>query len=556
MQTRRHFVRVGDREVHYRQTGSGPPFILFHVSPQNSTFVLPGLLPLAEHHTLIALDTPGYGESDPLPQNSPVMADYADAVIATMDVLGIDRAPLYGSHTGANIAVEVARRTPDRVAALVLDGLSLSTPEVAQDRTARYAPRFEPSAGGEHLAWAWQHTRDQLLFWPWYEPHLANRLDIGMKSPDFIHAVVVAKMAAADYWLGYRAAFNHDSRDALRQLQVDTFFVTALADEHTAVERSIPDLPDNIRFIDTDAAGQLAAIQSILTTLDVADYNTQTKPFTPRRRISRAYVGPAGNQRLVRQAGSGTGKPLLLLHGGMRTSALLNERMTALSATRPVIGIDIAGNGDSDPLAPTQSGIGAYAEDVNNVMDAWGIDAFDVYGESAGGLLALEVARQAGQRVERIILDRPENPNPEMREQLMSRVAPPLEARWDGSHLLTAWHMLRDGALFWPWYERSPEGIRHIEPEIEAATLQRQLLAWMKGRSTYADYVHATLAADTAALLASNRRDTLVLSTRGDRLEPHAAAVAEQIGSAELVLMDQLSPPTSVMAAFLEAKHL
>ena len=66
MNITRHFVRAGGREVHYRRAGSGPPFVLFHVSPQSSAFVLPHLLPLADRYTLIGLDTPGYGESDPL----------------------------------------------------------------------------------------------------------------------------------------------------------------------------------------------------------------------------------------------------------------------------------------------------------------------------------------------------------------------------------------------------------------------------------------------------------------------------------------------------------
>lgn len=93
------------------------------------------------------------------------------------------------------------------------------------------------------------------MFWPWYQPHKANRLHAGIKDADYLHDVVLAKMSAADYWLGYRAAFSHDSRDALRELTMETFFVTAGADVHTAVERSLPDLPPNIHFIDTDEAG-------------------------------------------------------------------------------------------------------------------------------------------------------------------------------------------------------------------------------------------------------------------------------------------------------------
>ena len=303
MDITRHFIRIGDREVHYRRAGSGPPLVLFHVSPQSSAFVIRDLLPLADQYTLIALDTPGYGESAPLPTGAPTMADYADAVGATLAALGIQRAPIFGSHTGANIAVELARRTPERVAGLVLDGLSLSTPEVAQDRTRRYAPRFVPSDGGEHLAWAWQHTRDQLLFWPWYEPHRSNRLRGDVKDADFLHDVVLAKMAAADYWLGYRAAFSHDSRDALRELRVETYFVTVANDAHTAVERELTDLPGCIHFLDTTHETQLAAIRDVLAQLqgDVS-INLAARP-AHRRDLYRTYVDLPQGQRLVRHCG-------------------------------------------------------------------------------------------------------------------------------------------------------------------------------------------------------------------------------------------------------------
>jgi pimeloyl-ACP methyl ester carboxylesterase len=548
----RHFVRVGEREVHYRTAGSGPPFVLFHVSPQTGAFVLPALLPLAERYTLIALDTPGYGESDPLVQTAPVLADYAEAVLATLDALGIDRAPFYGSHTGANVAVELARRAPERVAALILDGLSLSTPEVAQDRTDHYAPPFTPTAGGEHLAWAWQHTRDQLLFWPWYEPHQANRLSMEMKSPEYLHDVVLAKMAAADYWLGYRAAFNHDSPDALRQLQVDTFFVTAMADEHTEVERSIPDLPANIRFVDTDAAGQLNAIRTILANIENDDYAGDSQRPTPRRQLSRTYVGNSGEQRLVRRAGLGSGRPLVLLHGGMGSSALLTNQATALAVGRPVISIDVAGNGDSDPLRDDNRNLDGFAEDTRSVIKACGADEFDLYGESIGATLALALARQAERKVGNLILDRPELPHDDRRKELIARVAPPIVARWDGSHFLTAWHMLRDAALFWPWYQHNPAGVRNIEPEVEPIALQIRLLAWLKGRLTYGDYVRAGLRADTSSLLKATKHRTLVIGTTSDILASHARHAVDELASAKLLLVDQPRASTSSLLEFLD----
>jgi len=553
LQIMRHFVKVGAREVHYRTVGSGPPVVLFHVSPQSSAFVVPELIELADQYTLIGLDTPGYGESDPLPLTAPTMADYADAMAETFKVLGFHSVPVYGSHTGANIAVELARRSSELVSALVLDGLSLSTPEVAHDRQSHYAPRFTPTADGAHLAWAWQHTRDQLLFWPWYQPHKDNRLTGSMKSADYLHDVVWSKMAAADYWLGYRAAFNHDSRDALKQLKVPTYFVTTSTDEHTAVERGVPDLPNTISFVDTTEGTKLEAIRSVLksNTGDVsfsvpANYETTNK-------VTRSYVKVGGGQRLVRRIDGDTGAPVVLFHGACATSALVMDQAKAINGVcgRPVLAVDIAGNGDSDPLPRENNSLSDYAGDILSVLEACDVKVFDLYGEGVGATLALEVTRRATDAVGKLILDRPEFPSSDIRDELLTKVAPPIEARWDGTHFLTAWNMLRDGALFWPWYQRTGDAVRDMEPDIEPVALQARLLAWLKGRLTYGNYMKAAYSADAEALLKACTQQTLVIGIEGDVLVSHAQRATNSLSSATLNLSPWLKPSVSEMQAFL-----
>lgn len=255
---------------------------------------------------------------------------------------------------------------------------------------------------------------------------------------------------------------------------------------------------------------------------------------------------------MVRRGGVEGGKPLVLLHGGMRTSALLAGQAAAMAAQRPVLAMDIAGNGDSDPLAEVDAGLEAYADDVRAVLDASGVDDFDLYGESAGATLALELARQSGSRAGKLILDRPELPEADLRQDFIARGAPAIEAKWDGTHFLTAWHMLRDAALFWPWYRCTADGVRDIEPEVEPVALQARLLAWLKGRLTYGGYVRAAMGVDPAPLLGSVKHPALIFAAAGDLLEPYAREATAALASAKLVVNDQAHAPQSVMAAFLE----
>jgi haloalkane dehalogenase len=75
----RHYVLMGERQVHYRRDGTGPLIVLIHQSPNNSKELLPLMGQLAEHYTVIAPDTPGYGQSDPL--TSPDLATNIDAFV-------------------------------------------------------------------------------------------------------------------------------------------------------------------------------------------------------------------------------------------------------------------------------------------------------------------------------------------------------------------------------------------------------------------------------------------------------------------------------------------
>ena len=62
----------------------------------------------------IGVDTPGFGESDPTPF-VPTAEDWAAAIPAVLDHLGVARADVLGHHTGSMVAPEVALQFPDRV---------------------------------------------------------------------------------------------------------------------------------------------------------------------------------------------------------------------------------------------------------------------------------------------------------------------------------------------------------------------------------------------------------------------------------------------------------
>lgn len=271
----RAFVRIREGQLHYRTAGSGAarPLWMIHASPSSSLNLVPLARELARTRRVFAPDTPGNGDSPPLAHASPEIADYADAALRTMDALGLERVDLYGSHTGAHTAVEIAIARPDRVGRVVLDGIGLFDPATKQRLLAHYAPAVEPDAFGAQLWWAWHFVRDQAWFFPYFERDPAHLRGVAQPSAEVLHAVTLEVLKSVrTYHLAYRAAFRHPDRERLPLVRVPTFVIADEADPLKAgvVEAAalLPDARHAILAGEGTAAGCAAKAERIRAFLD------------------------------------------------------------------------------------------------------------------------------------------------------------------------------------------------------------------------------------------------------------------------------------------------
>ena len=186
---------------------------------------------LAETRTVWALDTPGYGSSDPVEEPDPSAGDYADALADTVLAAGLQTFDIYGAHTGAKIALELAIRRPDLIRRLILDGLSVYTASEREQHLANYAPAIEPESDGSHLLRYWNMRRDMHVYFPWYLQTEATRMDREIPGPEELHDHIVDfLMAGSGYGKGYRAAFTHNTDEALDALEVPTLILASPRD--------------------------------------------------------------------------------------------------------------------------------------------------------------------------------------------------------------------------------------------------------------------------------------------------------------------------------------
>lgn len=146
-------------QVHYRAAGtagggSRPAALLLHESPQSSAIFERALPLLGERIAAYALDTPGYGYSDPPPGPRPV-PEYAAAMLEAASSLDLDRFAAVGVHTGAGIALQMAVQAPERVSHLVISGTPGAMREWRAGWLADPPGPVELAGDGSHLRSQW-----------------------------------------------------------------------------------------------------------------------------------------------------------------------------------------------------------------------------------------------------------------------------------------------------------------------------------------------------------------------------------------------------------------
>lgn len=118
----RQAVRAGARHLAYLEAGGGHDrtILLVHAFPLNASMWGPQLADSPDGWRMIAPDLAGLGSSNDHAHESVSLDDYAQDLLLLLDRLGIARAVIAGVSLGGYVALALARRSPDRITALVL----------------------------------------------------------------------------------------------------------------------------------------------------------------------------------------------------------------------------------------------------------------------------------------------------------------------------------------------------------------------------------------------------------------------------------------------------
>lgn len=437
----RSFVEVAGRLVHLRLAGRGKPVVLLHQSPRSSAELEPLIAQLARRYLVIAPDTPGNGQSTPLPDQQPEIEAFADNLAGVLGALGIACAGVYGYHTGAAIGAAFACRYPHMAAWAVLNGLPSFTAAERADLLAHYLPPFAPRWDGGHLIWLWARLREQTIHFPWYRAQPDARMDFDIPPPGALDAAVRDFLDAGDHYrAAYGAAFRQEASAVAPRLSCPTIITATPRDPLGPHLERFGNLPDNVRVIGIEP-GQGPLETLIDRCMARAELPVLARPEPAV--TQRGYLSGKGGQlhirtfAMPRAASAAAERPLILIDGRFGSSAVIAPYAAIAAQHRMVIAPCLPGCGLSDLVNISPHKLGHFLD----LPDA----EICVLGRSERSFNAAPDAT--------------------------------------GAHLLRAWHRVRSEHLFGGDGAGVQDNIRwgHALPDL--AVLQTELVALLQRRA-------------------------------------------------------------------------
>ncbi|MFT3968079.1 MAG: alpha/beta fold hydrolase, partial [Sphingobium sp.] len=503
----RRYVDVGGRAVHYRVAGRGPAVVLLHDSPRSSRLHLDTIRRLSRRFRVYALDTPGYGNSDPLDIESPAIADFAAALGAALDALGLGEAPLYATHTSAKIALEYAagagrdkdghpvtgqspaRQSPAKgPSRVILDGLSIPAGPPDPAFIDAYMRPFVLDAAGGYLAAEWTRMRDMLRWFPWFDQRPELRMPVAQPADAWISDYVIDFLSAGPaYSSAYRAAMDYDPMPALRRV-ARPVLIAARSDDvlYSSLDR-VPAADNPALTVERLSAGReewLAWLEAALAV--AAGKDDAPAEAAPQPGHGALYVDlPHGSLR-VHRAGPASGRPLLILSApttlhGLAWQAAMPERATLVP--------ELPGFGESAPLPSPD--LDAAADALAAMLDALGAARADLLATGFAAPLGARLARRHAGKVGGVILDGCFRIGDSEAPLFARRLCPAFPFDMAGGHIHRYWHMLRDAEASWPWHSREAGARRALPPILGARPLHDALLGMLKQPEHYGDIARA-----------------------------------------------------------------
>ena len=231
--------------IGYDEAGGGDaiPIVFLHGVGSDKSVWRPQLAHFGQTRRAIALDYPGYGDSEPAP-NETTRDDYAEAIHSALRQLDVECAHICGLSLGGVVAIAMHHLVPHRCSSLIL----ADTFAVHPDGRAIYERGV---AGSSDLPAMAEARVDTLLGQP--------------ADPDVRREVVetMSRIDPAAYRIGAEAVWLADQRERAAEISIPTLIVCGEEDRPTPpdLSRELHEMIQNSRLAMIAEAGHLTNLE-------------------------------------------------------------------------------------------------------------------------------------------------------------------------------------------------------------------------------------------------------------------------------------------------------
>jgi pimeloyl-ACP methyl ester carboxylesterase len=537
---RKGFVEVDGRMLHYVRMGDGPAVVLLHASPCSAKVMAPLQSILALRFTTFAFDLPGFGLSDPPAGTTVETWQLADAIAGAIRALGLEQVAAYGRHTGAGVAVEMARRHPALISMVLTDGFPVFAQPYSDERLADYLPPIVPRWDGGHLTWTWFRYREQHIFWPWDRSAAAHRADTEVPDLDFLHRGTVELLEARAYREVYASAFRHPGLAMIGEVTVPVCYGNRPGDSQHKTMKLYPETAW-VKAFPRDhleaAAQECRVLARHPAQGTVPPHQSRISPGTS----ATDYVTTRSGQGFaIVQGADRPGLPLVVLHDLPGSAVLHADWIASMATHRPVLAPDLGGNGHSEA---EMVGVAQWAGEIEDLLAAADIGRAAIFAIATSAAVGVELAARRPDLVAGLLLQSPPLVPPDWADRV-----PNIAPSADGGHLLRLWHHLRDQELWFPWFATDPAHARSVEPRIAPAALQARAVAMLRQPRHYRPIWQAVLGYRLAEAIVRVTVPIAIAWDPQDIFAPCRDRAASLSGTAPLELGDD---PAAVVDAWI-----
>ena len=258
-------------QIHFRSSGhltaDTIPIVMLHQTASSSAMWEKVMSLLDDGMSVIAFDTPGFGNSYD-PEGYMTIKELSDVIVRASDDLGVQHFHLLGHHTGVCLAAEIAVAHPERIKSAMMIGPVPLTSKEREEFRDHFSTPFSPDQSGDYLRTTWEY--------------LSNLAGTEAMPLELLHREVLDTVRAHQgRFLTYSAVWDQDFTALFEQISAPMLLMCAEKDVLWPFFKRACDLrPDASSAIvggsnfepDQDPAG---VAKTVLNFLHGLDYDNQ-----------------------------------------------------------------------------------------------------------------------------------------------------------------------------------------------------------------------------------------------------------------------------------------